>query len=115
MTSPTNIIEVRRILGMCGFCRKHVPQFILVAPITYLTHSKVEFKWTDSCQQMFEGLKAKFIEAHILMTADVSKPFVVTTDASDTPVGRVLSQTQGDGSDKAVGYFSKNARKQGIQ
>ncbi len=85
MKPPSNIIEVRRFLGMCGFCCKHVPQFTLIAaPLTNLTRSKVKFKWTESCQQAFEKFKAKLMEAPVLVRDDVSKSFVVTTDASDT-------------------------------
>ncbi len=108
MKPSANIKEVKRFLSMCGFYRKHVPRFALIAaPLTNLTHSKVESRWADSCHQAFEKLKARLMEATILVRADVSKQFVVTTYVSDTHVGAVLSQAQAYGSDWAVGYFPK--------
>ncbi len=38
MKPPTNVKEVRRFLGMCGFYRKHVPNFAQITnPLTNLT------------------------------------------------------------------------------
>ncbi len=38
MKPPTTVKEVRRFLGMCGFYRKHVPQFAkIAAALTNLT------------------------------------------------------------------------------
>ncbi len=40
MKPPTNVREVRRFLGMCGFYRKHGPSFAKVdTPLTNLTRS----------------------------------------------------------------------------
>ncbi len=41
------------------------------------------------------------------MRAQPHQPFNVTTDACNTQVGGVLSQTQSDGETKPLGYFSK--------
>ncbi len=43
----------------------------------------------------------------ILVKAQVEQPFILTTDASDTHVGGVLSLIQSDRANKPVGYFSK--------
>ena len=44
---PTNVKEVRRFLGMCGFYRKFVPNFArIAAPITNLLKSDQRFIWT---------------------------------------------------------------------
>ncbi len=111
MKPPTSVKEVRRFLGMCGFYRKHVPSFAqIAAPLTNLTRNTAEFVWTDKCQEAFQELKSKLVKAHVLVRADIAKPFVLTTDASDTHVGGVLSQAQPDGSDRAIGYFSKKLK-----
>ncbi len=57
MKPPTSVKEVRRFLGMCGFYRKHIPNFAqIVAPLTNLTRNTVELIWTDKCQEAFDEL-----------------------------------------------------------
>ncbi len=57
MKPPTSVKEVRRFLGMCGFYRKHVPNFAqIAAPLTNLTRNTVEFAWTEKCQEAFREL-----------------------------------------------------------
>ncbi len=47
MKPPTNVKEVRRFLGMCGFYRKHIENFSsLASPLTNLTRKKQPFEWT---------------------------------------------------------------------
>ncbi len=92
MKPPTNVREVRRFLGMCGFYRKHVPSFAKVAtPLTSLARSNTVFAWTEECQKSFEHLKNSLVNAPILVKAQVDQPFILTTDASDTHIGGVLS------------------------
>lgn len=105
-----NIREVRRFLGMCGFYRKPVPSYAeITAPLTDLTR-KTPFLWTQKCQKAFEQMKEKLTQAPILVRADVTKPFSVTTDASNTRVGGVLSQIAPDGTNRAIGYFSRKLK-----
>ena len=111
MQRPKRVKEVKRFLGMCGFYRKHIPNFAKIAtPLTDLTRAGVEYKWTEECQEAFESLKRALLHAPILVRADGEKDFIVTTDASDTHVGGVLSQVQEDGTIAAIGYFSRKLK-----
>ena len=111
MKPPRRVKEVRRFLGMCGFYRKHINNFAKIAtPLTNLTRAQAEFKWTPDCQQAFETLKQKLLHAPVLVRADLDKEFIITTDASNTHVGGVLSQIQNDGSSAAIGYFSRKLK-----
>ena len=105
---PTNPKGVRRFLGMCGFYRRHIPQFAkIAAPLTDLTRKNTTFEWTPKCQTAFLELKRALVSTPVLVRADLDQPFIVTTDASNSHVGGVLSQIQPDGTNKPVGYFSK--------
>ncbi len=105
MKPPTKVKEVRRFLGMTLFYRKHINNYAKIAtPLTNLTWKTQSFKWTDQCQTAFETLKEYLCKAPVLVRAQPHQPFIVTTDASNTHVGGVLSQTQTDG--KTLGYFS---------
>ena len=108
MKPPKTVKEVRRFLGMCGFYRKHIPNYAKIAtPLTNLTRATVEFHWSKDCDNAFNILKEKLKEEPVLVKAQIDQPFILTTDASQTHVGAVLSQEQPDGNYKPIGYFSK--------
>ena len=67
----------------------------------------VEFQWTESCQSAFEFLKAKLLAEPILRVPDWSLPFHISIDASDTAIGGVLVQKEGQSS-YAIYFVSKN-------
>ena len=52
----------------------------------------VEFQWIESCQIVFEVLKAKLSVAPILRGLYWALPFHISTDASNTVIGGVLGQ-----------------------
>ncbi len=108
MKAPTSVKEVRRFLVMCGFYRKHVPSFAKIAtPLSNSTKAQVKFQRTEACHQASERLKSSLINPPILVKAQLDQPFIVTTDASKSHVGGVLSQIQDDNTNKPIGYFSK--------
>ncbi len=83
MKPPTNGKETRRFLGMAGFYLKHIDKFShLAAPLTDLTRKNQPFKWTVDCQRAFEDLKNKLVTSPILVKANLSKQFILETDAS---------------------------------
>ena len=110
MKPPSNVKEVRRFLGMCGFYRKHVENYAKISvPMTNLLRGKEKFQWTPECQSSFEQLKAALTTAPVLVKAQVNQPFELHTDASQDHVGAVLMQRHG-GSLKPIGYFSKKLK-----
>ena len=110
MKSPTNVKEVRRFLGMCGFYRKHIQAYAKIAvPLTNLLRKKESFLWTKECQSSFEQLKQALTTAPVLVKAQMSRPFELFTDASLNHVGAVLMQRD-EGRLKPIGYFSKKLK-----
>ena len=59
----------------------------------------IPFHWTKECQQSFELLKRKLVEAPILRFPDWSKKFHVHIDASTLAVGAILTQPADDATD----------------
>ncbi len=111
MKPPTNVKETRRFLGMAGFYRKNIDHFShLTAPLTGLTRKNQPFRWAVDCQRAFEDLKDKLVTSPILVKANLSKRFILETDASQHHVAAVLLQDDDEGLPRAVGYFSKKIK-----
>jgi hypothetical protein len=75
-----------------------------VTPMTALLANKVEFKWTQKCQEAFEALKEKLTTTPILILPDVHKPFLVYCDASYTGLRCLLIQG------RVVAYSSRQLK-----
>jgi hypothetical protein len=91
---------------MAGYYRRFIEGFSKIAkPMTTLLGNKVEFKWTQKCQEAFEALKEKLIIAHVLFLPDVHKPFSVYCDACYTGLGCVLMQEG-----RVVAYSSRHLK-----
>jgi hypothetical protein len=73
----------------------------------------VKFEWKPEQEHVFQHLKAKLISQPILQYPDFSKEFILTTDASNTGLGAVLSQGP-MGKDLPVAYSSQSLNKAGI-
>jgi hypothetical protein len=105
--TPNNVSEVRSFLGLASYYRKFVKGFsTLVVPLTALLHKDKTFQWDIEQQEAFENTKRCLTTAPVLLIPDPSKPFTVTTDASDFAIGAVLSQDQGKG-DQPVAFESR--------
>ena len=105
--APTTVPEVRSFLGLASYYRKFVQGFSAIAtPLTALLHKDKEFQWNTPEQEAFEMLKEKLTTAPVLLLPDPTKPFTVTTDASDFAIGAVLTQDHGHG-EQPVAYESR--------
>ena len=67
----------------------------------------VQFVWNEACQTVFVKLKENFSIAPILRGPDWTLPFHIYSDASDTAIGAVLGQQDGQ-VPYAIYYISKN-------
>ncbi|XP_076638854.1 uncharacterized protein LOC143350715 [Colletes latitarsis] len=75
-------------------------------PLTKLLKKDVPFYWTPEVQSSFEILRDAICAEPLLQFPDFSRPFLVTTDASDFAVGGILSQGT-VGTDLPVAYASR--------
>jgi hypothetical protein len=84
---------------LVGYYRKFVPNFASVtAPISDLLSAKAgsKLKWTESCQVALDTIQARMSSHPVLLLADLSKPFMVRTDASSVGIGGILLQEHDD-------------------
>ena len=68
------------------------------------------FLWNAQCQSAFDTLRQKLITLPISAYADFKIPFTVSTDASATAIGAILSQAQ-DGTERVLAYCSCQLQK----
>ena len=104
---PRNPTNVRSFLGLASFYRRFIQDFSKIAsPLTSLTHKGMKFNWTDECEVAFETLKRALTNPPLLAYPDFTVEFTLSTDASLTAIGAVLSQVQ-KGTERVVAYFSQ--------
>ena len=96
---PTTVKEIQSFLGFAGFYRRFIKNYSkITVPLSDKTKgdNKSTFQLDSRELDAFKTLKAKFLEAPILMHFDPTLPIRVETDASDFAIGAVLSQKKQD-------------------
>ena len=107
---PKTIKEVRSFLGLTGYYRRFIKEYASMAvPLTNLTGKKFPeiVVWTTEYDKAFNALKNMLTSTTVFSSPDFEKTFILETDASNYGVGAVLSQTDGEGVDHPVAYFSR--------
>lgn len=90
--APTNVTELQRYLGMCNYYRKFIRNYAqLGKPLYNLLRKEVTFDWSSACRESFNILKKSLSNPPVLIFPNFKQTFIVTTDASSTAVGGVLS------------------------
>ena len=106
---PTTKKQVRSFLGLVGYYRDHIPAFAEIsAPLTdLLKKGKAEhIQWSEAQERAYFLLKEYLLQEPVLKLPDLSKPFVLRTDASGVGVAAVLLQ-ENDGKLYPLGYASR--------
>lgn len=104
---PKSQKEIKSFLGLLGYYRKFIKDFAkLTKPLTQCLKKGKSVKLTNEYIKAFENCKDLLINDPILQFPDFSKPFVLTTDASNFAIGAILSQGP-IGNDKPVCYASR--------
>ena len=103
---PKDVKELRGFLGMANYYRKFIPGFASKAePLTALTKKGVRWAIGEKQLGSLQALKEAMSKAPVLRFPDLSRPFCLTTDASQVAAGAVLSQLTEDG-DHPIAYAS---------
>lgn len=108
---PKNPRDIKSFLGLVGYYRRFIDNFShITKPLTSLLKKDIKFQWLSEQEKAFETLKYKITTAPILQYPDFSKPFLLTTDASNYAVSAILSQGKIN-KDLPIAYASRTLNK----
>jgi hypothetical protein len=93
MVSPSDIHELRRVLGLFVVSRKYIRDFALTKPMTDVLRGKNPvFFWKEPQQKAFDVVRDKFLTGVHLAAPNFDLPFHLATDASEDGKGGELYQ-----------------------
>ncbi|KAL4084023.1 hypothetical protein QTP88_029339 [Uroleucon formosanum] len=106
-----NVVEIKQFLGLSGYYRRFIRNYNQIAiPLNPLLKKNVLFEWTTETQTTFDTLKEKLIKSSILQYPNFKNEFILTTDASQFAIGRILSQVI-PVQDFSIAYASRTLNK----
>ena len=107
LSPPTNVTELRTVLGMFNYLAKFLPDLsATMKPMSNLLKSDVQWMWTPHQEKAFKSAKELVRNAVTLSYFDPQLPTTVSADASSYGLGAVLLQQHGEFS-KPVAYCSR--------
>jgi hypothetical protein len=108
--TPIIVSEVRSFLGLAGYYRRFISNFLKIAKsMTSLLQKDHKFVWTEEYEIAFHTLRKLLTTAPVLVQPDIEKPFDVFCDASKIGLGCVLMQEG-----RVIAYASRQLRKHEI-
>jgi hypothetical protein len=109
MLPPTDVPELRAVLGTANYYRKFVKDYsTIAAPLNNLLREDVAWDWSEGCQKAFDTIKERLTQAPILRRPDYSRPFELHTDWSGVGLGAVLVQRDDEGREYVIAYASRS-------
>ena len=105
---PTNLKELCSFIGFCNFYRMFIANFSQIAHLLHLlTKKDQEYVWGEAQQQAFHKLQNRLTSSPVLRLPDLSKPFLMQTDASKLGTGAILLQQDASGISHLCAYLSQ--------
>jgi hypothetical protein len=93
---PKTTRELKGFLGLAGYYRRFIPNFSKIAKALTELLKDTPYIWNDKTEKAFVTLKNSLTSEPILQYPDFTRPFVLTTDASNDAIGAVLSKDQSE-------------------
>ena len=108
MRAPSNVSELKTMLGMVNYYNKFLPNAASVLePLHYLLRKDVQWEWKAPQEKAFNAIKDLLSSSKVLTHFDPHKPLVLTVDASPHGIGAILSHREGE-EENPIGYVSRS-------
>ena len=108
---PTSVKDVRAFLGLTGYYRKFQKGYAnLATPLYALLRKDAKFNWDNVCEQSFLKLREAMTCTPVLAYPDLGREFMVTTDASLSAIGYILSQKDDQGLEHPIAFSGRSLR-----
>ena len=105
---PTIVYSMQSFLSFYNFYQKFILNYRQIACLlTALTYKENPFTQTINYQQAFIELKARLINALLLVHFNLDYELIVETDALDRVLGSILLQLQPSREQQPIPYYSK--------
>jgi len=110
MRAPTNVAEVRSIMGFYNYYCCFVPNFSAIArPIYALTKDGAKWQWGPAEQDAFDTHKQELCTpGKAIKHIDPERPLILHTDWSKNGIGAVLVQKDDVGNEYMVACISRS-------
>ena len=105
---PTGVKDLQSFLGLVGYYRRFVKDMATIAaPLYQLLKKDVPWRWDAAHSAAMEKLKETLSSPPLVALPNFDKDFILSTDASATGLGAVLSQVGEDGVEHPVYFASR--------
>ena len=108
---PRSKKEVQSFIRQVNFLRRFIPSFVeILMNITNMQRKDNEIMWIVEAKKSFKDIKQAISEAHVLVSPDFDKYFLVFSYNSEHTVAVVLLQKNDQGEEHPIAFFSKILR-----
>ena len=91
--APTNVDQLRSLLGLCNYYSRFIPKYSTVlAPLYKLLRKGSKFVWETEQKNAFRTIKELFQKENVLKTFNPNLETSIQVDASNYGIGGVLQQ-----------------------
>lgn len=107
---PKSRKQLKAFIGLVNFYNRFCERYSdTIQPLMKLTSKTQKFNWTEKETDVFNQVKALFIETQ-LHHPDCTKPFYLQTDCSNIAIGGHLYQLNDNGDKKAIMFISRTLK-----
>ena len=90
--APTNLRQLRGVLGMASYYKRHIKDFSqIIAPLVLMTKKDKLYHWGPKNGKAFEAIKKLLAIEPILTLPNEIDPFILAMDFSYEGMGLVFS------------------------